>query len=219
MTIAENLRAVRAQLPASVKLVAVSKTYPVEAVLAAVEAGQRCFGESRVQEVSAKQRLYPGLEWHFIGHLQTNKVKQIVPFVSLIHSVDSCRLLDEINTQALKAGRVVDCLLQAYIASEETKFGLDAGEMDLLLARCSSGEFPGVRICGLMGMASNTPQSEVVRREFRTLRAIFDEGKQKYYVDKSYFCELSMGMSSDYSIAVEEGSTMVRIGSAIFGHR
>lgn len=219
MNIAENLNLVRRQLPSGVKLVAVSKTYPAGPIQKALEAGQTCFGESRVQELTVKQARFPQLEWHFIGHLQTNKVKQIVSFVGLIHSVDSLRLLQEINAQAVKAGRVVDCLLQAYIAREESKFGLDADELHGLLARCSDGAFPGVRICGLMGMASNTPQSEVVRAEFRALRAIFDAAKKQYYADKSYFCELSMGMSSDYSIAVEEGSTMVRIGSAIFGHR
>lgn len=219
MNIAENLRLVREKLPASVKLLAVSKTYPAGAVQEAMEAGQTCFGESRVQELTAKQALFPHLEWHFIGHLQTNKVKQIVPFVSMIHSIDSERLLREINLHALKGGREVNCLLQVYIAREETKFGLDREELMGLLAQCSAGEFPGVRICGLMGMASNTPQIDVVRAEFRSLRVIFDAVKKQYYADKSYFCELSMGMSSDFALAVEEGSTMVRIGSAIFGHR
>lgn len=182
--------------------------------------GQRVFGENRVQELLPKNEALPkDIAWHLIGHLQTNKVKYVVPFVAMIHSVDSLKLLQEIDKQAAKAGRVVDCLLQVFIATEETKFGLDEAELYALLNSPDYQAMQHIRICGLMGMASQTNDEDKVRGEFRRLAAIFSMVKEGYFADEPCFKELSMGMSSDYYIAVEEGSTLVRIGSLLFGAR
>jgi pyridoxal phosphate enzyme (YggS family) len=195
-------------------LVAVSKTKPNEDITDLYDLGQRDFGENYVQELMDKQAALPKeIRWHFIGHLQSNKVKYIAPFVHLIHGVDSFKLLQEINKQALKCGRVIDCLLQVHIAQEETKFGMDAGEIEEVKANL--GGLTGVRVVGLMGMASFSEDMGKVRGEFRGLKSLFDE-----LVDGSWqLAELSMGMSGDYKIAIEEGSTMVRIGSLLFGAR
>lgn len=216
MSITSEIQILNQELPATTKLVAVSKFHPVEAVMEAYAAGQRIFGESRVQELCEKQPLLPqDIEWHFIGHLQTNKIKQIVPFVSLIHGVDSAKLLREINKEAEKIGRIVPCLLQIFVAQEETKFGLTPDECRALAIELD--QFPYVQVCGLMGMASLTMDQKQVRDEFGQLKTLFDELKSKQNLPK--FKELSMGMSEDYLLAVECGSTMVRIGSRIFGQR
>jgi hypothetical protein len=211
-TVAHNLLELEKELPPHVKLIAVSKTYPADVVKLAYDAGQRVFGENKVQEMCEKYEQLPkDIEWHLIGHLQTNKVKYIVPFVSLIHSVDSLKLLQEINKQALKNNRVIDCLLQIYIAQEETKFGLSEEECQSLLASDEYKQLKNTRIIGVMGMASNTEDQQQIRREFGALKKLKDQYPQ--------FTEMSCGMSSDYKIAIEEGSTMIRIGSSIFGKR
>lgn len=218
--IAHNIRVLKEQIPASVKIVAVSKTKPVNDILTAYEAGQRIFGENRVQELLAKKDQLPSdISWHLIGHLQTNKVKQIIPFVSLIHSIDSFRLLTAVNNEAVKTGRVVNCLLQFHIASEETKFGFDESEASEMLESSSFKELKNVRICGVMGMATLTDDQKAVGKEFGNLRVIFNNLKDKYFRDNAGFSELSMGMSGDFKTAINEGSTMVRIGSLIFGER
>lgn len=220
MSIQENIRQIRSTLPAGVRLVAVSKYHPAEAVRAAYEAGQRVFGESRVQELEEKHTLLPAdIEWHFIGHLQTNKVKYIAPYVSLIHGVDTYKLLCEIDRQGRRVGRVIPCLLQLHVAQEETKFGFTPDEC---LALLSAGEWRNlehVSLRGLMGMASNTDDTEQVRREFATLARVFSQVRENFFPDREEFCELSMGMSDDYPLAIEAGSTLVRIGSRIFGER
>jgi pyridoxal phosphate enzyme (YggS family) len=201
-------------------LVAVSKTQSPEAIMALYNEGQRDFGENRVQELRRKYEQLPkDIRWHLIGHLQSNKVKYIAPWVHLIHSVDTVALLDEINKQGEKINRVIDCLLQIHIASEETKFGMDTDELQLVLNNTSLNELSHVRICGVMGMATNTGDLERVRMEFRHLKQIFQRLKDQWFRDKEYFGHISMGMSSDYKIAVEEGSTIVRIGSLLFGDR
>ena len=217
--IAAGIIVIKEKLPEHVKLIAVSKTHPVSAVSAAAACGQYIFGESKVQELLLKYKELPDMEWHFIGHLQTNKVSKLIGITTLIHSVDSKRLITEISSCSEKAGKISDCLLQLYIAKEETKYGLDESELYEILSLYKKGGLPGVRVCGLMGMASNTDDENTVRMEFRMLKQYFDRIKKDFFADKSYFCELSMGMSSDYMVAVEEGSTMVRIGSDIFGHR
>lgn len=220
MNIPEQIEKIKRELPQHVKLIAVSKTHPVNVILEAYNAGHKIFGENRVQELISKYSEMPkDIEWHLIGHLQTNKVKYIAPFVSLIHSVDSLKLLSVINKEAQKCNRVIDCLLQVYIASEETKFGLSADELHELLQNPEFKQLQNVRICGLMGMATFTDNMEQVRMEFRFLKNLFNEVKQTYFRHLPWFKELSMGMSGDYRIAIEEGSTMVRIGSNIFGHR
>lgn len=203
-----------------VRLIAVSKTQPPARMLELYRQGQRDFGENRVQEMLAKQAALPAdLHWHLIGHLQTNKVRLIAPFVHMIHSVDSLKLLREIDQQALKAGRVIDCLLQFHIAAEETKFGLDETEARALLNSPDFQRMQNVRICGVMGMATFTDDETRVRAEFRGLRDLFDRLKNEFFPTAPWFREISMGMSGDWRIAVEEGSTMVRIGSLIFtGH-
>lgn len=201
---------------ANATLVAVSKTKPVEDIRELYALGQRDFGENYVQELTEKQPQLPAdIRWHFIGHLQSNKIKFIVPFVHLIHGVDRLSLLEEINKQALKQQRVIDCLLQVYIAREETKFGLDETELDQIMSQMQQGLFPGVQICGLMGMASFTDHEPQIRSEFQQLRSLY----QKYRALHPSFQYLSMGMSGDYQIALAEGSTMVRIGSLLFGAR
>lgn len=205
---------------AQVQMVAVSKTNPPDRILALYELGQRAFGENRVQEMLDKYEALPkDIEWHQIGHLQTNKVRFIAPFVHLIHAVDSLRLLQEIDRQAAKNDRIIDCLLQFYIAAEETKFGFVMEEATDMLQSEAFKSITHVRICGVMGMASFTEDEEKVKLEFRSLKAIFDNLKRQYFADQTAFKEISMGMSGDWEMAVSEGSTMVRIGSLIFGSR
>ncbi len=219
-SIAENIRSVRLQIPSGVKLVAVSKTKPVKDILEAYNADQRLFGENRVQELVLKKDLLPSdINWHLIGHLQTNKVKSVVPFVGMIESVDSFRLLTIIDSEALKAGLIVSCLLQIHIAEEETKFGFSMPEITEMLDGEAFYKLKNVRICGVMGMATYIDNYNQVRKEFRYLASCFNEIKLRYFRDDAYFCEKSMGMSGDYLIAIEEGSTIVRIGSLIFGER
>ncbi len=220
MSVTENLRQIKASLPEHVCLVAVSKLHPVEAIMEAYNTGQRVFGENKVQELLPKYEAMPkDIEWHLIGHLQTNKVKYVVPFVSLIHGVDSFKLLAEIDKQAKKIDKVVDCLLQIYIAQEESKFGFSDDEVNAMLTDNAYQELSNIRIRGLMGMASFTENEVQVRNEFKGLRQLFDALKRSYFNDDTDFNILSMGMSQDYRIAIEEGSTMVRIGSSIFGER
>lgn len=204
--------------PFNARLVAVSKIKPVSDILALYEAGQRIFGENYVQELADKETQLPkDIQWHFIGHLQSNKVKYIAPFVSMVHGVDSLKLLQEINKQAARNNRVIDCLLQVFIAKEETKFGLDEAELDELLA--ASISLQNVRIVGLMGMASNTDDTTQISREFKGLSALHATLKAKYFPVGDDFKELSTGMSGDYKLALAEGSTLVRIGSLLFGAR
>ena len=220
MSVAENLNALRSAIPANVHLVAVSKTKPVKSIQEAYNAGQRIFGENRVQELTQKQPLLPNdIEWHLIGHLQKNKVKYIAQFISLIHSVDSFELLETINKEAAKCGRTISCLLQFHIAKEETKFGLSFEEAVALIHSEKYREMKNVKICGVMGMATLTDDESIVRKEFRELQGIFTTLKEQDFRNSKDFKELSMGMSGDYKIAIEEGSTLVRIGSAIFGER
>ena len=218
--IKENLEKIRATLPKSVTLVAVSKTKPVSDLQEAYDAGQRAFGENYPQEMRDKHEVLPqDIQWHFIGHLQTNKIKYIIPFVTLIHSIDSANLLEAVNKEAAKLGRVVDCLLQFHIAMEETKFGLDLEEARQLLDSDTFKQMQNVRICGVMGMATFTDDMAEVRKEFKHLKEIFDTLKKEYFADQQQFTEISMGMSDDYPIAVEEGATLVRVVSKIFGAR
>jgi pyridoxal phosphate enzyme (YggS family) len=205
-----------------VSLIAVSKTKPIEQIRELYDLGQRDFGENKVQELDTKQDALPkDIRWHLIGHLQSNKVKTIVPYVHLIHSVDSLSLLTEINKQAQKINRVVDVLLQIYIAQEESKFGLDETEFVELLDYYTTPDtqYTHVRICGVMGMATNTPDLEMRRTEFKKLKSCFQFIKESYFPQKDEFREISMGMSDDFKIAIEEGATMVRIGSLLFGSR
>lgn len=218
--ITENLNEVRHALPEHVTLVAVSKTHPPEAIQTAYDAGQRIFGENKVQELVAKHEVLPrDIEWHLIGHLQTNKVKYIADFVSFIHAVDSEKLLDEINKRAAKAERVIDVLLQVHIAEEDSKFGFDDAELTAFVSGTGIALHTHVRIRGLMGMATFTDDREQVRREFKHLKRLFDQLKTSVFVTANHFDTLSMGMSGDFDLAIEEGSTMVRIGSTLFGAR
>lgn len=220
MMIAEKLQQVKATLKPGVRLVAVSKFHPAEALQEAYDAGQRIFGESHVQELVAKQEALPkDIEWHFIGHLQTNKVKYIAPFISLIHSVDSVKLLREIDKQAAKADRVVDVLLQVHVAKEETKFGFTPDELLDMLATEEWKTLQHVRLAGLMAMATNTDDTAQIAREFDTVSQLFAVAKERFFATEPAFREISMGMSGDYLIAQEHGSTMVRIGTTIFGQR
>ena len=215
-----NLKKVLSNLPQGVRLVAISKYHPNEYIEAAYEEGQRVFGESHEQELRAKHETLPhDIEWHFIGHLQTNKVKYIAPYVSMIEAVDSLKLLREIEKQAAKNERIIDVLLELHIATEETKYGLTPDACRELLKGGEWRSMSHVRICGLMMMASNVDDEQQIRNEFRTGRALFDELKEQYFADMPYFCERSWGMSHDYPIACQEGSTMVRIGTTIFGPR
>ena len=217
--IAESIQAIEQKIKDRARLIAVTKTKPVAMLQDAYEAGARLFGENKVQEMAEKQPQLPSdIEWHLIGHLQSNKVKYIASFVSLIHSIDSLKLLQEVNKQALKNGRVIDCLLQIHIADEETKFGMLAEEAEALLQSETLNDLQNVRIIGLMGLATNTDDAEQVRREFHELKQLFDT-LGTIQTAQVQFSELSMGMSGDYEIAVEEGSTLVRVGSAIFGAR
>lgn len=218
--IQEEIQAIKAGLPEGVRLVAVSKFHPIEALQDAYDGGQRIFGESKVQEMTQKYEALPkNIEWHFIGHLQTNKIKYMAPYVALIHGVDSYKLLAEINKQAAKAGRIIPCLLQIHIAQEETKFGFSTEECRVMLEEGQWRQLDHVQIAGVMGMATNTEDETQIRREFSTLSAFFQEIKEAYFKEVSSFKEISMGMSDDYPLAIEEGSTLIRIGSRIFGAR
>ena len=215
-----QLKQVQAQLPEHVVLIAVSKTKPIADLQAAYDAGQRHFGENKVQEMVEKAQLLPNdIHWHLIGHLQTNKVKYMAGFVHLIHGVDSLKLLIEINKQAKKVNRIQGILLQFYIAQEDTKFGLDISEAQEILNSIEFQQLKHIRVCGVMGMASNTSNEKQVASEFRNLKQIFDELKTKYFPKQATFKEISMGMSGDYQLAITNGSTMVRVGSKIFGGR
>ena len=214
MSITTDLQHIKNAIPTEVTLVAVSKTKPTESILEAYQAGQKVFGENKAQELAQKANLLPDdIEWHMIGHLQSNKVKYIAPFVSLIHAVDSEKLLKEINKRAAQNNRVIDCLLQFHIAQESNKFGLNKEEAQEILVKQS--QYPNIRIIGLMGMATFTSNKEQIRSEFSLLKSIFDNIKKEHKEIKT----LSMGMSGDYTIAIEEGSNMIRVGSAIFGAR
>lgn len=221
MSIAANLSKLKKELDSyNVKLIAVSKTKSNEEIMEAYNAGQKVFGENQVQELVDKYESLPkDIEWHLIGHLQTNKVKYIAPFVSLIHSVDSLKLLIEINKQAAKQNRVIDCLLQIYIADEDTKFGLGYDEAIELLRSEEYSQMKNIRITGVMGIATNTEVEKQIRDEFYELKVLFDGLKQSFFRKEDTFKEISMGMSADYKIAVEQGSTMIRVGSTIFGSR
>ena len=216
MSIAQNLTNIRETLPEEVKLVAVSKTKPIEDLQEAYNAGQRIFGENKIQEMAHKWEILPkDIQWHMIGHVQTNKVKYMAAFVSLIHGVDSFKLLKEINKQAIKHNRTINCLLQIHIAEETTKFGLNAKELAVLINSEEFATLKNVQIVGLMGMATFTDNKEQIKREFKHLKTLFNTTKETL----PEITVLSMGMSGDYKIAIEEGSTMVRIGSSIFGSR
>ena len=218
--ISENLQKIRATLKPDVRLVAVSKFHPVEALQEAYDAGQRIFGENHVQELVSKEAVLPkDIEWHFIGHLQTNKVKYIAPFVSLIHSMDSLKLMKEIDKQGQKCGRVIDALLQIHVAAEETKFGFTPEEVIKMLAEGEWKNYTHVRLVGLMAMATNTDDDAQIAREFDTVQRLFHTLKTNYFADNPEFNQLSMGMSGDYLIAQQHGSTLVRVGSMIFGPR
>lgn len=220
MSIAENLRKLKEGIPEHISIVAVSKRKSVEDILEVYQAGQRIFGENRVQELIEKQPRLPGdIRWHMVGHLQTNKVKYIAGFVDLIQGVDSLKLLRTIDREADKAGRIIPCLLQIRIAKEETKFGLTREEAVDLLASEEFGSFRNVRLEGVMGMATYTPDMEQVRGEFRHLAGVFRNLKEDFFPSSPEFREISMGMSGDYPVAIEEGSTMVRLGTIIFGPR
>lgn len=221
MNISDNINKYIYEIgPASCKLIAISKTKPISLVLEAYQAGQRIFGENKVQELVEKQAQLPqDIEWHMVGHLQTNKVKYIAPFVDMIHSVDSLKLIREIEKQGRRNGRTLNCLLQVHIASEETKYGLSEDELYQLLEEVSSAEFKHVKIAGLMGMATYTPDEDIIRSEFRNLKRMFEAAGQQYHSKLIDLQELSIGMSGDYKIALEEGSTMIRIGTGIFGER
>jgi PLP dependent protein len=220
MNITENIGNLRKEVPERVKIVAVSKTRSVDDILIAYRAGQLNFGENKVQELIYKQALLPAdIEWHFIGHLQSNKVKQIVPFVSLIQSLDSLKLLRIINKEAQLINRSVNCLLQFHIATEETKFGLDLQEAETLIHTMRNEEMANVNIRGVMGMATYTEDQGLIRKEFQTLRSYFSILKNDFFMTDGEFSELSFGMSGDYLLAVQEGSTMIRVGTAIFGER
>lgn len=221
MSITDNLKKLKTEIESvKVKLVAVSKTKPIVDLQEAYDLGQRIFGENQVQELADKyEKLPKDIQWHLIGHLQTNKVKYIAPFISLIHSVDSMKLLQEINKQAKKNNRVVDCLLQIYIADEETKYGLGFDEVIELLESQEFTELENIRIVGLMGIATNIENEKQIKEEFYELKTLFDGIKTSYFKNQDSFKELSMGMSADYKIAIKQGSTLVRIGSDIFGER
>ena len=216
MQIAENLSLLLSELPSGVSLVAVSKTKPIEDIEAAYAAGQRIFGENKIQEMTHKwEHLPKDIQWHMIGHVQTNKVKYMAPYVSLIHGVDRAKLLKEINKQAAKSNRIIDCLLQIHIAQESTKFGLDETELESIITQNPSDIYPNIRIVGLMGMATFTSDLDQVRSEFSYLNSLYKKAKNTL----TDIQILSMGMSGDYKIAIEEGSTMIRVGSKLFGER
>ncbi len=218
--IGDKIASIKGQIPEQVRLVAVSKTKPIEDIQEAYDAGQRIFGENKALEMRDKRKALPdNIHWHFIGHLQTNKVKYIASFVKLIHSVDSMKVLREINKQALKNDRIISCLLQFHIASEETKFGLSPEEAYEILRSEEFKSFHNIKITGVMGMASNTFNTDLVRQEFKYLRTIYQNLQFDFFLGNIFFREISMGMSGDYQIAIQEGSTLIRIGSSIFGAR
>lgn len=218
--IARNLTSLKSRIPDSVKLVAVSKTKPAEDILEAYYSGQKIFGENRVQEILKKKDQLPSdIEWHLIGHLQSNKVRSIVPYVRMIQSVDSFKIISVINTESLKSNRITDCLFELHIAEEETKSGFSMNELDEMFDSQEFNYLRNVRICGVMGMATFTIDESQVRKEFRHLTGYFNTLKEKYFKTDPHFREISMGMSGDFQIAIEEGSTMIRIGSLIFGER
>lgn len=220
MDIQANLKEVLTSLPTQVKLVAVSKFHPKESIEQAYRAGQRIFGESKVQELTGKYETLPkDIEWHFIGHLQTNKVKYIAPYIAMIHAVDSYKLLAEIDKQAAKNGRVIPCLLEIHIAQEESKYGFTFQECREMLEAGEWKNLTHICIAGLMGMATFTEDETEIKREFDSLKQFFNEIKQNYFADRDTFREISMGMSHDYPLAIEAGSTLVRVGSKIFGER
>lgn len=219
MRIAENIHNIKAALPPEVTLVAVSKTKPVSDLMEAYAAGQRIFGENKIQEMTEKwEQLPKDIEWHMIGHVQRNKVKYMAPYVALIHGVDSLKLLQEINKQAAKNNRVIDCLLQIHIAEEETKFGLDASELEAILNEASFHSLQNIKVIGLMGMATFTEDNAQIQKEFQFLKSLFDQYQSVQWPNFK-LQTLSMGMSGDYQLAIDCGSTMVRIGSSIFGKR
>jgi len=218
--ITANIQKINQEIGVHARLIAVSKTKPLEMLMEAYQGGQRIFGENKVQELVQKYEALPkDIEWHLIGHLQSNKVKYIAPFVSLIHGVDSLKLLQTINKEGVKNNRIVPCLLQIFIAQEETKFGLNQAELMELLETISQEPLPHVQICGLMGMASNVDNEVQIRNEFKGLKNVFELVRQRYFLNNPHFKEISMGMSGDYLIAVQEGATLVRVGSKIFGER
>lgn len=220
INVKENIRKLQDSLPKGVGLVAVSKFHPVELLREAYDAGQRIFGESRAQELLQKVEQMPDdVKWHFIGHLQTNKVRAIVPYVAMIHSIDSEKLLRVVDSEAERAGRVVDVLLQLHVAQEETKYGMTADECVAMVESGVLAELTHVRVCGVMGMATNTDDENEIRVEFRRIKQVFDLLHEGCLHDSDCFREISMGMSDDYQIAVEEGSTLVRVGHSIFGER
>jgi len=220
MSVKSNILTLRKHIPEHVELVCVSKFHPNEAIIEAYSAGERIFGESKVQELCSKFDLLPkDIHWHLIGHLQTNKIKYIVPFITLIHSVDSFKLLSEINKNAAKINRKVNCLLQVHIATEDTKFGFSEEEIIEMLDSELFKNMENVLVCGLMGMATLTEDINQIRKEFKSLKVLFDKIKSVYFIDNNDFKTISMGMSDDFETAIEEGSTMVRVGSAIFGYR
>ncbi len=220
MDIAKNLLKIKAEIPENVKLVAVSKTRSISEIMEAYNAGHRIFGENKAQEMIAKQPQLPkDIQWHFIGHLQTNKVKYIAPFVAMIESVDRMKALKEINKQAITVKRVIPCLLQFHIAEEDTKFGLDLSEAREILLSDAYKAMQNVRLHGVMGMATFTDDMLQVKREFTSLKNIFQTLKDEFFAGDDHFCELSMGMSGDYPVAIEAGSTIIRVGSHIFGER
>jgi pyridoxal phosphate enzyme (YggS family) len=220
MTISDNILKIKQNIPETVCLVAVSKTKPINAIQQAYETGQRVFGENKVQELCTKQSELPDdIQWHFIGHLQSNKVKYIAPFISLIHSVDSLKLMQEINKEALKHNRIIHCLFEFHIASEESKFGLTYQAAKTLLNDPEYLKMENISIDGVMGMATYTDEKQIIHREFQNLKNIFDQLKREYFREQEHFKIISMGMSDDYLIAIEEGSTMIRVGSSIFGRR
>ena len=220
MDIKENLNRIKASLPQGVKLVAVSKTHPIEMLQEAYDAGQRIFGENKVQEMTAKSQALPSdIEWHFIGHVQRNKIHIMAPYVSVIQGVDTFEKLAEIDRQAARFNRHITCLLQLHIAQEETKFGFSADECTAMLEQGDWRSLKNITIGGVMGMASNTDDETQVRAEFSRLKQLFDTYKEKYFADSPDFNTISAGMSGDYKLAIEAGSNMVRIGSSIFGER
>ena len=220
INVKENIRKLQDSLPKGVGLVAVSKFHPVELLREAYDAGQRIFGESRAQELLQKVGQMPDdVKWHFIGHLQTNKVRAIVPYVAMIHSIDSGKLLRVVDSEAERAGRVVDVLLQLHVAQEETKYGMTADECVAMVESGVLAELTHVRVCGVMGMATNTDDENEIRAEFRKIKQVFDLLHEGCLHDSDCFREISMGMSDDYQIAVDEGSTLVRVGHSIFGER
>jgi PLP dependent protein len=220
MTIAEKIGQLRKEIPSDVKIIVISKTRSVDEIMEAYDAGQRIFGENKAQELVSKQALLPSdIEWHFIGHLQTNKVKYIVPVASMIQSIDSLKLLKMVNREAQEIDRSIDCLLQFHIATEETKFGLDLREATALLQTMRNEKMENVSIRGVMGMASYTDDQGLISREFQLLKSCFSQLKRDFFSTDQEFKEISMGMSGDYLSAINEGSTMIRVGTVIFGER